>query len=86
MQEFQDSAIAYELQVWQRELGDGAIGDLRSDLLEQIWYALAREGQSIPFPVRELQPRRPRDRPQRPSRPSPSSAARSWPAWGSSPS
>lgn len=71
VQEFQDSAIAYELQVWQRELGDGAIGDLRSDLLEQIWYALAREGQSIPFPVRELQPRRSRDRPQLPARPSP---------------
>ena len=70
VQEFQDSAIAYELQVWQRELGDGAIGDLRSDLLEQIWYALAREGQSIPFPVRELRPRRPQGRDQPPGRPS----------------
>jgi small-conductance mechanosensitive channel/CRP-like cAMP-binding protein len=71
VQEFQDSAIAYELQVWQRELGDAAIGDLRSDLLEQIWYALARDGQSIPFPVRELQPRRSRDRPRREGRPTP---------------
>ena len=71
VKEFQDSAIAYELQVWQRELGDGALGDLRSDLLEQIWYALARDGLSIPFPVRELQPRRSRDRPQLTARPSP---------------
>ena len=71
VKEFQDSSIAYELQVWQQELGDGAIGDLRSDLLEHIWYALAREGQSIPFPVREIQPRRSKDRPRLPSRPSP---------------
>ena len=71
VKEFQDSSIAYELQVWQQELGDAAIGDLRSDLLEQIWYALARAGQSIPFPVRELQPRRSRDRPRLPARPPP---------------
>jgi len=71
VKEFQDSSIAYELQVWQQELGDAAIGDLRSDLLEQIWYALARAGQSIPFPVRELQPRRSRDRPRLPAHPSP---------------
>ncbi|WP_216900837.1 mechanosensitive ion channel family protein [Synechococcus sp. CCY 9618] len=71
VREFQDSSIAYELQVWQKELGDGAIGDLRSDLLEHIWYALAREGQSIPFPVREIQPRRSRDRPPQADRPSP---------------
>jgi CRP-like cAMP-binding protein len=71
VREFQESSIAYELQVWQQELGDGAIGDLRSDLLEHIWYALAREGLSIPFPVREVQPRRSRERPQLPIRPSP---------------
>ncbi len=71
VKEFQDSSIAYELQVWQRELGDGAISDLRSDLLEHIWYSLAREGQSIPFPVREIQPRRARNRPPLAERPSP---------------
>jgi small-conductance mechanosensitive channel/CRP-like cAMP-binding protein len=71
VKEFQDSAIAYELQVWQRELGDGALGDLRSDLLEHIWYALAREGQSVPYPVRQLEPRRSRERAQRPALPSP---------------
>jgi small-conductance mechanosensitive channel/CRP-like cAMP-binding protein len=71
VKEFQDSAIAYELQVWQQELGDGAMADLRSDLLEHIWYALAREGRSVPFPVREVQPRRARDRQEHPARPSP---------------
>jgi small-conductance mechanosensitive channel/CRP-like cAMP-binding protein len=55
---FADSAITYELQVWQREMSTRAILELRSALLEQIWYALQRAGQSIPFPVRELQPRR----------------------------
>jgi small-conductance mechanosensitive channel/CRP-like cAMP-binding protein len=56
--DFGQSAIVYELQVWQREMNLRAVLDLRSELLEQIWYALQRAGQSIPFPVQELQPRR----------------------------
>lgn len=56
--EFAESSINYEIQVWQREWGDAALLRLRGELLEQIWYALRREGQSIPFPVREVQPRR----------------------------
>lgn len=55
---FQDSSIGYELQVWQRAVGERARLDLRSDLLQQIWYSLQRQGQSIPFPVREVRPRR----------------------------
>lgn len=58
IQEFGDSAVIYELQVWQREMNRRAMLDLRSSLQEQIWYALQRAGQSIPFPIRELQPRR----------------------------
>ena len=54
---FDESAITYEVQAWQREPGDRAMVDLRSDLLEQIWYALRREGQTIPYPVRELKRR-----------------------------
>jgi CRP-like cAMP-binding protein len=45
--------------VWQQEASDQAICNLRSELLEQIWYALSRAGQSIPYPVREVQPHRP---------------------------
>ena len=56
--DFGESAITYELQVWQREMNMRAVLDLRSELLEQIWYALQRANQSIPFPVREMQPRR----------------------------
>jgi hypothetical protein len=47
-----------ELLRWQREMNLRAVIDLRSELLEQIWNALQRAGQSIPFPVRALQPRR----------------------------
>lgn len=57
--EFQDSAISYELQVWSHELRGLGPRTLRGQLLEQIWYALHREGQSIPYPVRDLRPRRP---------------------------
>jgi hypothetical protein len=54
---FDDSAITYEIQVW--NLGKGVSQlDLRSALLSQIWYALRREGQSIPYPVRQVEPRR----------------------------
>ena len=54
---FADSAITYEVQVWFREPSDGVRLNLRSALLQQIWYALKREGRSIPYPVRELQRR-----------------------------
>jgi small-conductance mechanosensitive channel/CRP-like cAMP-binding protein len=56
---FDDSAITYEIQVWIRTPGLRAQLELRSALLSRIWYALRREGQSIPFPVRQVEPRRP---------------------------
>ena len=52
-----ESAITYEVMVFQQQLGDRATFDLRSTLLEQIWYALERIGQSVPFPVVELRRR-----------------------------
>jgi small-conductance mechanosensitive channel/CRP-like cAMP-binding protein len=54
---FDDSAITYEIQVWNRLVGVSQL-DLRSDLLTRIWYALRREGQTIPYPVRQVEPRR----------------------------
>ena len=56
---FLDSSITYEVQVWQRTTGERALLELRSQLLQQIWYAVRRQGQSFPYPVRELQRRRP---------------------------
>lgn len=58
LKRFDASAISYELQAWQQEMTPQAVQELRSDLQEQIWYALQRAGQTIPFPVQELQPRR----------------------------
>ena len=55
-----DSAITYEVMAFHTALGDRATYSLRSDLLEQIWYALERIGQSVPFPVREIRRRRER--------------------------
>jgi small-conductance mechanosensitive channel/CRP-like cAMP-binding protein len=63
LKEFAESSILYELQVWQQEMNLRAVLDLRSELQEQIWYALQRAGQSIPFPVRELRAGR-RETPQ----------------------
>lgn len=55
---FLDSAIGYEVQVWQTGVGERARLNLRSELLQQIWYSVQRQGQSFPFPVREIRPRR----------------------------
>jgi hypothetical protein len=55
---FLDSSISYEVQIWQRGAGERARLELRSDLLNQIWYGVMRQGQSFPFPVQELRPRR----------------------------
>jgi small-conductance mechanosensitive channel/CRP-like cAMP-binding protein len=54
LKEFGDSAILYDLQVWHPRAVEPGPLDLRSELLEQIWYALQRQGWTIPFPVREL--------------------------------
>ena len=49
-----DSAVEYELLVFQADPGDRQEYELRGSLLEQIWYALNREERRIPFPVVEL--------------------------------
>ena len=55
---FLDSSISYEVQIWQKGVGERARLELRSELLNQIWYAVHRQGESFPFPVQELRPRR----------------------------
>lgn len=49
-----DSAVEYELLVFQADAGDRQEYELRGALLQQIWYALNRENRRIPFPVVEL--------------------------------
>ena len=51
---YADSAVEYELLMFQREAGEGPQFRLRGELLEQLWYALNREDRRIPFPVLEL--------------------------------
>jgi small-conductance mechanosensitive channel len=60
LQDYGDSALVYELLIWHHDARLGVRNQLRSDLLAQLWYALARDGWSIPFPVRDIQPRRAR--------------------------
>jgi small-conductance mechanosensitive channel len=58
VENFADSAITYEILAFQPP---GNLADrlnLRSELLEQIWYAMERNGHSVPYPVRELRPKR----------------------------
>ncbi|MCT0200085.1 mechanosensitive ion channel family protein [Synechococcus sp. CS-1325] len=56
---FGEYAIDYEIIVFQKPGNLADVLDLRSELLEQIWYALDREGASVPYPVRELRRQRP---------------------------
>ena len=58
LKNFGESAIYYDLHVWQKQANLQAVLDLRSDIQEQLWYVLERAGQSIPYPIYELQPRR----------------------------
>ena len=50
VERFDDSSICYTLLVWHMDYLK--YRSIRGELLEQIWYALERIGQSIPFPVR----------------------------------
>ena len=51
---YHDFGITYELEVWQEDPTDIGYDDLRGELLSQIWYALERIGQRVPFPIREF--------------------------------
>jgi len=61
VKEYAEYAITYDLMVFQKPGNMAALLDLRSELLEQIWYALERVGMRVPFPIREHMPR-PKDR------------------------
>ncbi|MFU8885832.1 MAG: cyclic nucleotide-binding domain-containing protein [Cyanobacteriota bacterium] len=63
-----DSAVVYEVLLWHLDAGEGMRSRLRSGVLTQLWYALGRNGWSIPFPVRQVEPRRHRTDSTHPSR------------------
>ena len=47
---YNESGVVYRLQYWQNRLGALAEYELRSQIYEQIWYALTRIGQIPPYP------------------------------------
>ena len=49
---FEDSSITYRLLTWQKSPLE--LRQLKSTVLEQIWYSLHRIDQSIPYPIREV--------------------------------
>lgn len=49
---FDDSAITYELRVWIDDFDDAQ--EIESDVRKELFYALARYGISIPFPIRTV--------------------------------
>ena len=49
---FADSSITYRLLTWQASALE--LRQLKSSVLEQIWYALHRIDQSIPYPIRDI--------------------------------
>ena len=50
---FGDSAINFEIQCWIDDPEEG-VGNVRSDVLKQIWHLFREEGIEIPFPQREV--------------------------------
>lgn len=51
---YSDTGVIYQAQYWRYGIGDLADKQLRSELLEQTWYALRRAGQTIPYPGIDL--------------------------------
>jgi len=50
---FGDNAIEFELQCWINDPEEG-VGNVRSDVLKQIWHLFRENGVEIPFPQREV--------------------------------
>ena len=58
---YSETGVIYQAQYWRSEIGDLADYQLRSELLEQIWYSLRRAGQTIPYPGLDLRRKRNND-------------------------
>ena len=55
--QFDASWINYELVAYHRNGSEGSRFRIRSELLEQIWYAVERQGWNLPYPILQLQKR-----------------------------
>jgi small-conductance mechanosensitive channel/CRP-like cAMP-binding protein len=54
---YHDFANTYELEVWQEDPTDLGYDELRGEVLSQIWYALERIDQRVPYPITEFKRR-----------------------------
>lgn len=50
---FGDNAIEFEIQCWIDDPEEG-VGNIRSDVLKQVWHLFHENGVEIPFPQREV--------------------------------
>jgi small-conductance mechanosensitive channel len=50
---FGDNAIEFEVQCWIDDPEEG-VGNVRSDVLKQVWHLFREHGVEIPFPQREV--------------------------------
>ena len=50
---FGDNAIEFEVQCWIDDPEEG-VGNIRSDVLKQVWHLFREHGVEIPFPQREV--------------------------------
>lgn len=50
---FGENAIEFEIQCWIDDPEEG-VGNVRSDVLKQVWHLFREHGVEIPFPQREL--------------------------------
>lgn len=50
---FGENAIQFEIQVWIDDPEEG-VGNVRSDVLKQVWHMFKDNGVEIPFPQREV--------------------------------
>ena len=55
--EYKSHAITYELEVWQEDPTDLGYDEVRGELLGQLWYALERIGQRVPYNIHEFKKR-----------------------------
>ncbi len=50
---FADNAIKFEIQCWIEDPEEG-VGNVRSDVLKQVWHLFREHGIEIPFPHRDI--------------------------------
>ena len=52
--EYNEYSVTYELEVWQSDPSDTGFDKLRGEIFGQLWYALERSDQKIPYPISEI--------------------------------